>query len=344
MKASRFKNMRRHGNLFPQIYDMNNMRMAYKIAKKGKSWQKAIKQFALKTEENLLSLSESLRKKTFCTSPYRSKIIYEPKKREIFSLPFSPDRIVQHALMNILEPIWEAIFIKDSYACRKGKGIHGGSRRTMEFIRQNNYCLKCDISKFYPSVNHDILYGIVKRKIKCPDTLWLLKEIIYSVPGGRNVPIGNYTSQWLGNLYLNELDQILKHQYKVRHYIRYCDDFVLFSSDKSFLRDMAGAIKDFLNGRLRLTLSKCALFPISQGVDFLGYRHFRKYILLRKSTAKRIKQRLASLPYLFKRGVITLDQLRSSIDSIHGWLKWANTNNLSVAIKLEELRAEYLGI
>ena len=276
-------------------------------------------------------------KKTFNTSNYRTKIINEPKKREIYILPFNPDRIIQHALMNIIEPIWEKLFIFDSYACRVGKGIHAGSKRNMDFIRKNKYCLKCDISKFYLSVKHDILFKIIQRKIKCADTLALINNIIYSIAGGQNVPIGNYTSQWFGNLYMNELDQYIKHTHKARHYIRYCDDFIIFNNDKKYLNDIAKAIKEFLCKVLQLKLSKCSMFPVNQGVDFLGYRHFKRYILLRKSTSKRVKKRLKRLPYLLETGRITIEQYRSSLASTMGWLRWANTHNLTIKLQLDKL-------
>ncbi|HHT9139074.1 MAG TPA: RNA-directed DNA polymerase, partial [Candidatus Wunengus sp. YC60] len=312
-------------------------------ARKVKTVQHAIKTFEKGVDGNLLKIQKILLDKTFLTSPYKVKTIYEPKQREIYILPFAPDRIVHHAVMNIVEPIWERLFISDSYACRKGKGIHAGSEKTMEFVRKNNYCLKCDISKFYPSVQQDILYEIITRKIKCKDTLWLMKDIIYSIGGGKNVPIGNYTSQWFGNLYLNELDQFIKHRYKVKHYIRYCDDFLLFHNDKKFIYELAHKIKEFLETKLKLTLSKCDLFPVSRGVDFLGYRHFRDYILLRKSTAKRIEKRLRQLPKLFKTSRITIDQFQSSIASIEGWLKWANTYNLSISLQINKLVQIYAG-
>lgn len=300
-------------------------------------WQRKVLEFDKNAEENLLKVRESLIKKTFRTSSYKTKIIYEPKQRQIYILPFSPDRIVQHALMNIIEPIWESLFIYNSYACRVGKGIHAGSRKTMEFVRKNRYCLKCDISKFYPSMKHDILFELVKRKIKCKDTLWLIHNIIYSIEGGENVPIGNYTSQWFGNLYMNELDQELKHQYKFKDYIRYCDDFVLFHNDKKYLHQVAKAIEEFLAQRLWLKLSKCSLFPVGQGVDFLGYRHFRKYILLRKSTAKRVKKRLKRLPRMLETGRLTSEQFISSLASTMGWLRWANAHNLFMKLKIKEL-------
>lgn len=207
----------------------------------------------------------------------------------------------------------------------------------MKYVRKNDFCLKCDISKFYPSINHDILFEIVQRKIKYKDTLWLIENIIYSIGGVVNVPIGNYTSQWLGNLYMNELDQLLKHRYHIKNYIRYCDDFLLFHDDKKFLGEMAGIIKEFLGEKLQLKLSKCDLFPVSRGVDFLGYRHFRRYVLVRKSTAKRVKKRLKRLPVMLVKGKITKEQYRSSLASIKGWLKWSNSYNLRKSLQIDAL-------
>ena len=300
-------------------------------------WQNTVKDFEVNLDENLKVLQNMLVKKTYETSEYKTKIIYEPKLRTIYKLPFYPDRIVQHALMNVLEPIWEGLFINDSYACRIGKGIHTGSKRTMEFVRRNKYCLKCDISKFYPSIDHDILYSIVEKKIKCKDTLWLLKEIIYSIGGGKNTPIGNYTSQWFGNLYLNELDQRVKHQYKIKDYLRYCDDFCLFHDDKKYLQAVLDDMEKYLWDVLKLKMSKKDIFPVSRGVDFLGYRHFPGYILVRKSTSKRVIKRMKKLPGQLKRRDITQEQYRSSIVSTVGWLKWANSYNLYKKLNIDRL-------
>jgi retron-type reverse transcriptase len=329
--------MKRHGNLFEQITDLDNIYLAYQRARKGKSWQNTISRFDDDLDENIFNIRDSLIEKTFSTAPYIEKMIFEPKQRIIYTLPFNPDRVVQHALMNVLEPIWDGLFICDSYSCRIGKGIHAASRRTMEFIRvagPGAYGLKMDIRKFYPSIDHGILFEIVQRKIKCPDTLRLLEDIIYSIPGGKNVPIGNYTSQWLGNLYMNELDQILKHEHKIRHYIRYCDDFILLHQDKKFLHQVAEEIESFLAEKLLLKLSKNDIFPIRRGIDFLGYRHFPDHILVRKSTAKRIKHRMRELPGKLARGEITPDQYRSSIASTEGWLQWANSHNFKQSLGL----------
>ena len=331
--------MRRHGNLWGRITDIHNIYEAYNAARKGKTWQNTIKYFDMHFDDNLFNIQDGLINKTFTTAPYKEKTVYEPKQRTIYILPFNPDRIVQHALMNVIEPIWDALFIHESYACRKGRGIHSGSKRTMELVRKHKYCLKMDISKFYPSVDHDTLYDLVQRKLKCRDTLWLIRNIIYSFPGGKNVPIGNFTSQWFGNLYMNELDQYLKHQHHVENYIRYCDDFCVFHDDKGYLNNMAGTIKQFLITRLKLTLSKCDLFPVKRGVDFLGYRHFPKYILVRKRTVKRVKKRLKALPWMLCKKLITLDQYRSSLASTKGWLKWANAHNLQMALQIENLEA-----
>lgn len=314
-----------------------NLLLAFVRAKRGKSWQSAIKRVEQDLDGNLERLRESLVNKTFTTSLYRLKTIYEPKKRTIYRLPFYPDRIVQHALMNVVEPLWEALFIADSYACRRGKGLHAGSRRTMEFVRRYKYCLKGDISQFYPSLDHDILFAIIQRKIKCRDALWLLEDIIYSLPGGKNVPIGNYTSQWFGNLYLNELDQFLKHDLEIKAYVRYCDDFCLFHDDKEFLWKALERLTAFLQDCLRLRLSKKDLFPVSRGVDFLGYRHFPKYLLLRKSTSKRVKARIKQLPGLLAKGKISFEQFRSSLASTLGWLKWANAHNFRRSLGIDEL-------
>ena len=329
--------MKRTGNLFQKIVEPDNIQLAFQLARKGKRWQNTIKIFEMQEEENLAKIRASLIDKTFTTSAYETFIVYEPKRRIIYKLPFNPDRIVQHALMNVVEPIWESFFIDDSYACRVGKGIHAGSKRTMEYIRKvgkDGYCLKMDVSKFYPSISHDIIFKLIEQKIKCKDTLNLFRDIVYSIPGGYNVPVGNYTSQWLGNLYLNELDQFVKHELKGEHYIRYCDDFLLFHTDKTYLKDCADVMTSFLKSTLNLKLSKNRIFPVAQGVDFLGYRNFHDYILLRKTSATRIRRRMKKLPDLFNRGVITKDQLRSSLASMSGWLRWCNSYNLSKSLDL----------
>ena len=334
--------MRRHGNLWKKIIDIENIQIAFHKAALHKSTHGNVKKVKKNLEPLLENIRLSLVNKTFNTGKYSEKVVYEPKKRTIYVLPFYPDRIVQHSLMNLLAPIWDKLFIFDSYACRDKKGIHAGSVRTMQFVRRNKYVLKCDISKFYPSVDQDILMDIIKKKIKCKDTLWLLENIVRSYPGGKNVPIGNYTSQWFGNLYMNEADQYVKNELQSKYgridYIRYCDDFCLFHNDKKVLKQCRDELRVFLEEKLKLQFSKCDVFPVSHGVDFLGYRHFKKYVLLRKRTTKRVRRRLAVLPKLYAKKKITAEQYRSSVASTWGWLKHANTHNLQVTVQLNALR------
>jgi hypothetical protein len=340
--------MRRHGGLWPLITDIGNIRLAFRKAAlhKGAHWN--VKKTKENLDERLEKIRLSLVNKTFTTSKYWEKTVYEPKKRIIYVLPFYPDRIVQHALMNLITPIWDRLFIHDSYACRENKGIHSGSLKAMEFVRRNKYVLKCDISKFYPSVDQGILMGIIRRKIKCPDTLWLIGNIVRSFPGGKNVPIGNYTSQWFGNLYLNEVDQAVKHDLQKKYgqldYLRYCDDFCLFNDDKKVLKECRDYLAGFIDGELKLKFSKCDVFPVTRGVDFLGYRHFDNYILLRKRTVKRVRKRLAALPRLYEKKMITPEQYRSSVASTWGWLKHANTHNLQVTLEFKELMKKVGGL
>ena len=332
--------MKRHGQLFTQICEPEHIREAYELAKKGKGNMRNVRRFAAHEAKGLANIERMLRQKTFCTSAYTEKQVFEPKPRTIYVLPFYPDRIVQHALMRVIAPIWQGLFLRQSYACIQGRGLHAGSQKTMEYVRRNMYCLKCDISKFYPSVDHEVLLRIIERKIKCPDTLWLIREIVHSVQGGKNVPIGNYTSQWMGNLYLNELDTMVKHELYIRDYLRYCDDFLLFHNDKAVLRQAAERIRAFCADTLKLRLSRCDLFPVSRGVDFLGYRHFREYILLRKRTAKRVFKRLRALPEQLRRGTVRPELARAQIASAWGWMKTANTYNMRRALQLDALKEQ----
>ena len=324
--------------MWEKIIDPDNLYQAYRRARRGKGWTRSVAEFEKDIEGNLKKLHELLVSNKFTTSKYSTKEIYEPKHRTLYKLPFYPDRIVQHALLQVVIPIWNSLMIDDSYACRPNKGMHIASKKTMQHVKKFKYCLKGDISKFYPSIDHNILLTIIKEKIKCKKTLELITNIIFSFPNGKNAPIGNYTSQWFGNIYLNKLDQEIKHNHKFKAYIRYCDDFVIFGNNKEELKNLLNWIKNYVGVSLDLKLSKGSVFPVSQGVDFLGYRHFPNKILLRKTTAKRVKKRFKELPTKLQTGKITLDQYRSSIASSEGWMKWANTHNFKQSIEIEKLK------
>jgi len=204
----------------------------------------------------------------------------------------------------------------------------------MEFVRRNKYVLKCDIRKFYPSISHDIMFGIVSRSVSDPRILEILCDIIYSSGGGKNLPIGNLCSQWMGNLYMHELDIYTKQNLRVRDYIRYCDDFCLFHNDKNELAHLRNCVREFCTDRLQLTLSKSEIFPISNGLDFVGYRHFPNFILLRKRTAKKIIRRLQKIGHMATVG----ERQRGQVAAAYGWMKFTNSYNIRKKLNLNKLK------
>jgi len=306
--------MKRHGNLWDKIVDYDNLYAAYKAASKGKRKRREVLEFEKDVGNNLKNIQQSLMTGNYKTSPYKESKIYIPKERIIYKLPFAPDRIVQHAILQVLIPIWDKLMIYDSYACRIGKGVHRASLRVSYFLPKYKYYLKTDISKFYPSINHDVLFNIIQRKIKCKPTLKLLYNIIKSFPGDNNVPIGNYTSQWFGNLYLNELDSYIQNTYKLP-YIRYSDDILIFSNDKKELNTIRKDMKRFISDNLHLSFSKWNISYTKNGVDFVGYKHFEGKVLLRKNTIRRIMKRI--------KGFTESSNVAGSISSTIGWIKWA---------------------
>jgi retron-type reverse transcriptase len=321
--------MKRYGNLFEKIIDIDNLKLAHKNARKGKTYYKDVKMVDSDPDRFLWQLHDSLKNKTFKTSPYVTKQIYEPKSRTIYKLPYFPDRIVHHAIMNVLQPIWDRTFIYDLYSAIPGKGIHAGSYRLRQFMRDKEntrYCLKFDVSKFYPSINHDILMEKIHKKIKCKDTLWLLEEIVRSPGGNTNAPIGNYLSQYFSNLYLSDFDHWVKEEKQMRYYIRYCDDGVILHRSREVLKDLQAEINEYLQEKLNLTLNpKTRIINVDkQGIDFLGYRCFRNCVLLRKRSALNFKRKIR---YIENHTVAPSFVLCSVMSSI-GWLKHSDSHNL----------------
>jgi retron-type reverse transcriptase len=323
--------IQRYSHLFKRITSLSNIENAHINAKKGKEDYAEVKIINQNSAFYLKQLQKSLLDHTFTTSGYRTKQITEPKPREIFILPYYPDRIVHHAIMQVLQPIWDKMFIYDLYSAIPGKGIHNGHYRLRKFLKdeQNTkYCLKFDISKFYPNINHDILYNQVQSKIKCPETLWLLKNIIHSIPGKTNVPIGNYLSQYLSNVYLNNFDHWLKEDMQTKYYIRYCDDGVILNRDKEYLKYLLVDIEKYFKENLHLKLNtKTRIFNVNQqGIDFLGYREFRTYSLLRKSSARTFKKRITQFSNHPEKH--SAQHIVSSVMSMYGWAKHCNSYNL----------------
>lgn len=307
--------MKRHSNLYGKIISLGNLRLADINARKGKSKQIEIYKHIKNGEENLLNLHETLLNSDFKTSKYRTFKINEGKEREIKSLPYFPDRIVQHAILNILEPIFVGVFTADSYSCIEGRGVHKASYKLRKALRADKpqYCLKLDIQKFYPSIDNEILKTLIRLKFKDKQLLKLLDNIIDSTKG---VPIGSYLSQFFANFYLTYFDHWVKEDLKIKHYFRYSDDIIVLCDCKKELHEIRLKISDYLSNNLKLTVKEnYQVFPIkSRGIDWVGYVHYPSHTLVRK----RIK----------------LNFIRSKNRKNHyGWLKHADTKNLLTKYK-----------
>lgn len=319
--------MKRINNLYPLIYDSKNIELADNKARKCKRQRYGVSKHDQNREDDNQKLSETLKNKEYKTSPYTTYTIFEPKERLIFRLPYYPDRITHHAIMNIMEPIWVKIFTKDTYSCIKTRGIHSLVKQLQEDLRNDpegtKYCLKMDIKKFYPSITHSILKQIIRKKIKDKDLLFLLDEIISSAKG---VPIGNYLSQFFANLYMAYFDHWVKEELKVKYYYRYADDMVILCDSKEQLRSWLVAIKVYLTNVLNLKLKdNYQIYPVeSRGIDFVGYVCYRNYTLLRKS----IKLKLQGLVRAYKDKKIGKSKLQLKLASYFGWLKYCDSKNL----------------
>lgn len=310
--------MKRLNNIFQHIICVENLHNADLKAQKGKSKQYGVKVHAKSREDNILKLHDMLISKTYKTSEYDIFKVFEPKEREVYRLPYFPDRICHHAIMNILEPVFVACFTSDSYSCIKGRGIHKASFNLRNALRNKEYttyCLKLDITKFYPNIDHHILKTLLRKKFKDQDLLWLLDEIIDSAPG---LPIGNYLSQYLANFYLTYFDHWIKENLRVKYYFRYADDIVILHSDKKVLHNILNLIKGYLDLNLRLEVKdNWQVFPVEKrGIDFVGYVHYHSHVMLRKSIKKRFARMLKRNPN------------KPSIASYYGWLKHCNSKNL----------------
>lgn len=327
--------MKRIGNLYEKVISVENLRLADEKARRGKLRTYGVRFHDRNREANIQALHEALLTKTYKTSPYDVFTIYEPKEREIFRLPYYPDRIVHHAIMNVLEPIWVSVFTHNTFSCVKGRGIEGCARHVDKTIRKYKgkplYCLKIDIKKCYPSMNHDVLKRLVRRKIKDKDLLWLLDEIIDSAPG---LPIGNYLSQYLSNLnfayFMHWVNEVLKLDCE-----EYADDFTFYSDSKERLHEAFPLIKRYIEEELCLIVKgNWQVFPVAENrydrhgraIDFVGYKFYRRQKLIRKGIKQNFCRRVARISH--RRKPVEPKEFKQLICPWLGWAKHSDSRHL----------------
>jgi retron-type reverse transcriptase len=336
--------MKRHGNLWPQVIDFNNLLDAAGKAQRGKRYRENVLYFNSRLADEIQRLQDELGAKTYQPGEYKTFQIVEPKKRLISAAPYR-DRVVHHALCNVIGPIFERMFIRDTYANRTGYGTHRALRRFTGFARSSRYALQCDIRKYFPSIDHQILKTILRRKIKCADTLWLIETIIDAsneqeervvyFPGDelwtpherrRGLPIGNLTSQFFANVYLDGLDRFVKERLLAPMYVRYVDDFALFGDDRDQLSEWRRQIEEYLASlRLQIHPVKSQLFETRLGVSFVGYRVLPEKIRVRNDNLRRARKRLRGLQAAYRRGEKLLDEITQSLRSWIAHLEHGDT-------------------
>lgn len=337
--------MKRYGYLWSEIIAFENLLQASKQAQKGKRFRDNVLEFNYNLESELFSLQSDLETMTYQTGAYKTFEIVEPKRRLISAAPYR-DRVVHHALCNIITPIFDRTFIHHSYANRLGKGNHRALKQFVEFSRSNRYVLQCDICKYFPSIDRQTLKSLIRRKIKCPQTLWLIDLIIdssnpqefYDDDRDRGLPIGNLTSQFFANVYLSGFDRFVTEQLKVKNYLRYVDDFALFHSDREFLADARCQVEDYLeNIYLTIHPIKSQLFATKHGANFVGFRVLCDRLRVRSENLRRGRRRLRVMKKACQLGTIERDKLDLSIQSWFAHLAHAHTWRLRQKIQ-ESLR------
>ena len=336
--------MKKINDIYGNLITLSNVFSSYEEFKKGKRKSTELQQFERKLEDNLFLLYEKLKNQNYKPGTYTSFYVHDPKQRLIHKAPVV-DRVVHHLVSKKLEEIFEPTFISHSYSCRKEKGTHKGLKDLQRFTRivsKNNtqecWALKCDVRKFFASVNQTILLQILTKKIIDKDFLLLLSNIIKSFSSGsinKGMPIGNLTSQLFANIYLNELDQYVKHKLKIHYYIRYMDDFIFLSNNRYFLEELILIIKLFLQDNLDLELhpKKVKIFNLKNGIDFLGYILFPHHILPRTKTKRRLIKKIREKIEAHKKGMITSDSLYQTVQSYFGYLQHSNAYELTEKVK-----------
>lgn len=322
--------MKTYNNLFAQIYDYRNLYEAFLLAQRRKKSKADVLDFEQNLESNLWDIQNDLIYKTYQPGKYKTFYVYDPKVRLIMAAPFR-DRVVHHALCNIIEPIFERRFIDTSFACRVRKGVDAGVDQVTKYLRDAQrkygvmYCLKCDVRKYFQSIDKRILRSIVFKKIRCRETRWLINVILDSTEGERGIPVGNLPSQLFANVYLNELDHFIKERMHARYYVRYMDDFIILNEDKQYLHYLWETIAEYLRDQLHLELNqKTSIFPVRHGIDFLGYRIFPGYKLLRKRYIKRTKRMIKHFEREYKAGNMRREYIQQVLASWIGRAERAN--------------------
>lgn len=343
-----------YNNLFDKLYSLENLQLAFKKARKGKTKKWYVKEFETNLENELTKLKFELETQTYKPKPLKRFVIRDPKTRVIYASDFR-DRVVHHAICNLIEPIFEKIFICDTYANRKNKGVHVALKRFDEFKRKitrngglvenakdNNmvtgYALKADIKHYFDTVDHEILLKILKKKIDDEKVLNLIKIILNNHDmeiKGKGMPIGNLTSQFFANVYLNELDYYIKHNLKAKYYIRYVDDFVIINRSKEQLYLYKWLIENFLKQRLKLELrpEKSKIIPLHNGLNFLGFRTFYHYKTPKKSNLIKIEKRIEELEDAFQNNLIDRNKLNDVLNGWNSYLSVGNTYNSRKSIE-----------
>lgn len=330
--------------MFSLITSWDNLLLAYQRAGRHKRGRGNVAAFEYRLEDNLLQLQEELQAQTYQFGGYQSFFIHEPKRRLISAAPFR-DRVVHHALCNIIEPLFERSFIEDSYANRIGKGTHRARNRCQEFARRFRYVLSCDVRQFFPSLDHTILRTQLARQITDAPTLWLIDQILRSgegvlseqyemvyFPGDdllaalrpRGLPIGNLTSQFWANVYLNPFDHFVKRRLRCKGYVRYADDFLLFADDKPTLWAWKAALEEEM-ARYRLTIHPGAQpHPVTEGIPFLGFQIYPERQRLKRRKGVQYQRKLKKLMRQYRSGVISMDAMTASV---RGWVNHARYGN-----------------
>lgn len=353
-------------NAWPVVCNFGWLIEADRNARKGKRYRAEVLNFTARLEDNLFVIQQGMMNGSYVLGPYRKLWVYVPKKRLVMALDY-PDRIVQWSLYLYLNPIYDRLFIEDSYACRKNKGSHKAAKRLQYWMCQVQrkpgpgwYCLKLDISKYFYRVSHEKLLAILERRVKGPAMMAFIRGVVnsraepFGLPRWRTpqdtppeewlyevgMPIGNLTSQLFANIYLNELDQYCKHKLKIHYYIRYMDDVIILGQDKETLHRWKAAVETFLREELALDLnSKTSIRPVRQGVEFVGVRIWPTHMKLRKSTVRRIKREVRKISALYAAGDMTRQDFYRRAASIRGLLK--HTESASLRWRLNEIyRAE----